>query len=147
MPLTQRASLALAPSLQVHSSLITLQHTAVFQPPQVTCRFLDLTHFLLPSVILHLDTLTLVLWDSALGLGLPLSETFPHSVHAHPVHITTHIILHWKRLYCPSNGQILATFPPVSPTAERYKVPEGKEKKPEANQPKYNISLKLQISY
>lgn len=32
MPLTQHASLALAPSPQVHSSLITLQHTAVFQP-------------------------------------------------------------------------------------------------------------------
>ena len=115
--------------------------------PQVTCRSLDLTRFLLPSAILHLDTLTRVLWDSALGSGLPLSETFSHSAHAHSVYITTHIILHWNHLYCPRSGQILATFPPVSPTVERYKVPEGKEKKPEANQSKFNVSPQLQISY
>ena len=137
----------LPPPPQVHSSLITLQHTAVFQPPPSHLQVPGPDT--LPPSLCHssLGTLALVLWDSALGLGLPLSETFSHSAHAHSVHITTQIILHWNRLYCPRNGQILATFPPVSLTVERYKVPEGKEKKPEANQSKFNVSLKLQISY
>lgn len=96
--------------------------------PQVTCRSLGLTHFLLP-----LPFFTWYTGTCALGfcswLRLPSFRNLFPTLPTLTLCISLHILYYTGiALSCPRNGQILATFPPVSLTVERYKVPEGKKK-------------------
>lgn len=138
----------------VPSSLSAPRHTAgVLTTPKLLVA--TWTGPPLPSSILHLDQSAGVLWDSALGLSPPLSNPFPtlstltlctqlslHIIRGHCYRLCFFFFFFYH-LCCSRNGQVLATFPPVSPMSEKNKVPE--EKGYEANQPKPTSSSKFSI--